>query len=59
MAILYREYRIVGDLGEYQIAENFGNYRLLKKKFKTIEEAQDQAKRMSIDRNNGVDVYQN
>ncbi len=34
-----KEYKIVGEHGDYQILECFGSYRLSKKRFKTIEKA--------------------
>jgi len=37
--IVYRYYRIIEDDDEYRVAENFGDYRILKKKFKSIAQA--------------------
>jgi len=35
-----KEYKVVGELNNYQILECFGAYRLSKKHFKTVEQAE-------------------
>lgn len=42
-----KRYKIVGEPGDYQIMEQFGNYRMMKKKFKTIEKATERIKQMN------------
>lgn len=42
----YHDYRIIFDEGMYYIAENFGAYRVLKKKFNTLEKAIAQVDKM-------------
>lgn len=32
-------YLIIGTSGDYRVMEQFGNYRMLKKVFKTVEQA--------------------
>ena len=40
-----RKYKIVGEPGDYQIMEQFGAYRLSKKRYKTIEKATEAIKK--------------
>lgn len=35
----HKLYKIVGAPGDYQVMEQFGDYRLSRKRFKTIEKA--------------------
>lgn len=35
----FGKYLVIGVTGDYQIMEQFGAYRMLKKKFKTVEQA--------------------
>lgn len=39
-------YKVVGDDGDYQILEYFGDYRLGKRHFKTIEKAIERIEQM-------------
>lgn len=39
-------YKIVGEPNDYQIVEQFGNYRISKKHFKTIEKAHNHILKM-------------
>lgn len=35
----FGKYLVIGVSGDYQVMEQFGGYRMLKKKFKTVEQA--------------------
>lgn len=35
----FGNYLVIGVAGDYNIMEQFGSYRMLKKKFKTVEQA--------------------
>lgn len=39
-----KKYRIVGEPGNYQIVEQFGSYRISKKRFKTPQKALERIK---------------
>lgn len=39
-------YLVVGRPGEYQVMENFGTYRISKKRFKTLSAATKRAEQM-------------
>lgn len=41
------DYLIIGESGDFSVMEQFGNYRMLKKKFKTIESAKKRIELMS------------
>lgn len=41
-----KTYKVVGDVGDYQILECFGDYRLSKKRYKTIEKAIERIEQM-------------
>lgn len=40
----FGKYLVIGVVGEYQVMEQFGDYRMLKKKFKTVEQAKKRIK---------------
>ena len=40
-------YLVIGVKGDYQVMEQFGSYRMLKKKFKTVEKAKKCAESMN------------
>lgn len=43
----FGKYLVIGISGDYQVMEQFGNYRMLKKKFKTVEQAKKRIEQMS------------
>ena len=45
--IIYRQYKIVEDDNDWRVVENFGSYRILKKKFKTIQQAKKRIDQMT------------
>lgn len=40
-------YLVIGEAGDYSVMEQFGNYRMLKKKFKTTKKAIETAEAMN------------
>lgn len=41
------EYLIIGEPGDYRVMEQFGSYRMLKKRFKTVKQAQTRIEQMT------------
>lgn len=50
-------YSIVGNVGDYQVREDFGSYRLMKKKFKTVNSAKLRID--SLERKQGYYAWKN